>query len=212
MLKQTIIAFGFLFLLTGCTNQAPVDNITSTNKPSNDIIMENPLPPAQQPNLLDKFSQAIIHTNVGDITLEFYQDDSPITVNNWFYLASIGFYDNTKWHRVIPDFMIQGGDPISKTDKTNLYGTGGPGYRFTDEFNNHKLVKGSLAMANSGANTNGSQFFIVTADSTPWLDGQHTNFGKVIDGLDVAEKISKTARDVNDKPLSDIIINTIELK
>ncbi|MCX6798175.1 MAG: peptidylprolyl isomerase [Candidatus Falkowbacteria bacterium] len=143
-------------------------------------------------------------TSLGKITLKFYNDESPITVNNFMNLAQKGFYDNVIFHRVIKDFMIQGGDPTGT-------GMGGPAYQFADEFNAHKLVAGSLAMANSGPNTNGSQFFIVTAAATPWLDGVHTNFGEVVAGMDVVNKISNTAVDGNDKPLTEVKITKIEL-
>src|SRR3989338_3931145 len=126
-------------------------------------------------------------------------------------LAQAGFYDGTKFHRVIKDFMIQGGDPLSKDDDPSNDGQGGPGYKFQDEINRHKLVKGSLAMANSGPNTNGSQFFIVTKDSTPWLDGKHTNFGYVTAGLDIVEKVEKVEVSENDRPIEDVVINGIEL-
>ncbi len=162
-------------------------------------------------NLREQYSQATIKTNYGDITVKFYGDDSPVTVNNFLKLASSGFYDNTKFHRVIKDFMIQGGDPLSKEANTSLYGTGGPGYQFADEFNSHKLVLGSLAMANSGPNTNGSQFFIVTASETPWLDGRHTNFGEVVSGLEVVKKIEAVTTGANDRPLEDVVITSIEL-
>jgi cyclophilin family peptidyl-prolyl cis-trans isomerase len=126
-------------------------------------------------------------------------------------LAEKGFYNGTKFHRVIKGFMIQGGDPNSKNDDWSTHGFGGPGYNFKDEFNSHKLVKGSLAMANSGPNTNGSQFFIVTADSTPWLDGKHTNFGEVVEGMDIVLKIEAVKVNENDHPIEDVIVNNIEL-
>lgn len=169
------------------------------------------LSPDQQPNLLKDYSQALIKTNYGDIKVKFYATESPMTVNNFLYLAKEGFYNGVKFHRVIKDFMIQGGDPLSKEADKSVWGTGGPEYRFTDEFNNHKLVAGSLAMANAGANTNGSQFFIVTAPETPWLDGHHTNFGEVVAGMDVVKKIEATDTGVNDRPLVDVVISSIEL-
>ena len=184
-------------------------------KESNNKINKNNMQKNNQQQLKDltkQYSQAIIKTNLGDITVKFYSEDSPITVNNFLNLAKNGFYNNTKFHRVIKDFMIQGGDPLSKEDSmTSRWGTGGPGYKFQDEFNNHKLVKGSLAMANSGPNTNGSQFFIVTAEATPWLDGKHTNFGEVINGMDVVEKIEASKTGAQDRPLKNIVINSIEL-
>ncbi|MDD4271772.1 MAG: peptidylprolyl isomerase [Patescibacteria group bacterium] len=168
-------------------------------------------PAGRLEDLAAQFNSAIIRTNFGDITVKFYAQESPITVNNFLNLAKAGFYNGTKFHRVIKDFMIQGGDPLSKDDDWSNDGTGGPGYQFQDEINQHKLVKGSLAMANSGANTNGSQFFIVTAAATSWLDGKHTNFGYVSNGLDVVEKIEKVSVNENSHPTEDIIINSIEL-
>jgi len=180
-------------------------NIDSSATSSNRVI------PGQE-DLYQKYKEAIVKTNYGDITVEFYGDDSPITVNNFMNLASDGFYKNTRFHRVIEDFMIQGGDPNSKGKDVSSYGTGGPGYKFDDEFNNHKLVRGSLAMANSGPNTNGSQFFIVTKEATPWLDGVHTNFGRVISGMKVADKIESLETNESGLPAKDVIIKSIELK
>lgn len=158
-------------------------------------------------------TKAIITTNLGSFTVEFYIQDAPKTVENFIKLAKQGFYDNTKFHRIIKDFMIQAGDPLSKDDSLkNRWGTGGPGYAFEDEFNGRKLVKGSLAMANSGPNTNGSQFFIVTAEATPWLDGKHTNFGRVIDGLSVISRIESAKTEGSDRPIENIIIEKIDLK
>ncbi len=162
-------------------------------------------------DLASLYSKARIKTNQGDIVVEFYVNDSPFTINNFMNLAKVGFYDGTKFHRVIKSFMIQGGDPNSKGTNTGLYGTGGPGYKFDDEFNGHKLVRGSLAMANSGPNTNGSQFFIVTTAATPHLDGLHVNFGRVVAGMDVVDMIESTKTGQNDLPLNDMIINSIEL-
>jgi len=158
-------------------------------------------------------SGAVIKTNLGDITIEFFGSDSPKTVENFVKLSNDGFYNGTRFHRVIKDFMIQGGDPLSKDDnKKSMWGTGDPGYKFEDEFNSHKIVKGSLAMANSGPNTNGSQFFIVTAQATPWLDGKHTNFGQVTAGMDVVEKIENVVTEGSDRPVEDVTIISIELK
>ena len=167
--------------------------------------------PDKQEDLLAEYSQALIKTNYGDIQVKFYSDLAPVTVNNFLNLAKNGFYNGTKFHRVIKDFMIQGGDPLSKGNEVALYGTGGPGYQFADEFNNRPLVSGSLAMANSGPNTNGSQFFIVTAPETPWLDGRHTNFGEVVSGLEVVKQIEATATGANDRPLDAVVINSLEL-
>lgn len=165
-----------------------------------------------QKDLAAEYSQAIIKTSLGNITVKFYSDESPITVNNFMNLAQQGFYNGTKFHRVIKDFMIQGGDPNSKGTDTMTYGTGGPGYKFADEFNNHKLVAGSLAMANAGPGTNGSQFFIVTATETPWLDGHHTNFGEVTDGMDIVKKIEGVETGARDIPVTAVTVNSVELK
>jgi peptidyl-prolyl cis-trans isomerase B (cyclophilin B) len=145
-----------------------------------------------------------LQTNKGAIEFELFDDDAPKTVANFLKLARDGFYDGVIFHRVIPDFMIQGGDPTGT-------GTGGPGYQFEDEFNDNKVVRGALAMANAGPNTNGSQFFIVTAEATPWLDGKHTVFGRVTDGMDVVDEIENVDTDANDKPRNDVTIERVEL-
>ncbi|MEK7120847.1 MAG: peptidylprolyl isomerase, partial [Patescibacteria group bacterium] len=131
---------------------------------------------------------------------------------NFLKLANEGFYDGTKFHRVIKDFMIQGGDPNSKGDNKSTYGMGGPGYMFADEPYTTKLEKGIVAMANSGPDTNGSQFFIITADATPWLQGKHTAFGKVISGMDVVEKIEEVVVDKKDIPVQDIVLEGVLIK
>lgn len=153
-----------------------------------------------------------IQTNLGTIEVELYTDESPATTNNFMQLAHEGFYDSIKFHRIIADFMIQGGDPNSKDDNSpETWGTGGPGYLFPDEINTKKLVRGSLAMANSGPNTNGSQFFIVTKEETSWLDGMHTNFGFVTKGMDVVEKIEAVPTGPTDRPLDPVIIEKMTL-
>ncbi|PLX22150.1 peptidylprolyl isomerase [Candidatus Parcubacteria bacterium] len=162
-------------------------------------------------SLSNSFNGAILKTNLGDIKVKFFSEESPNTVNNFLQLAKSGFYDKTKFHRVISGFMIQGGDPNSKDDNWADDGTGGPGYKFADEFNSKKLVAGNLAMANSGPNTNGSQFFIVTAQATPWLDGRHTNFGEVVEGMPVVKMIEAVKTNERDHPMDDVIINSIEL-
>ncbi len=227
------ILIGFLPLL-GCTpkNQSidlntelPVDLTTPTTDMDNN---QNSAATSSEPNadtasqtayatlpgqldLAKTYQSAIINTNYGAITVKFYRQESPKTVNNFMNLAQKGFYNNTKFHRVIKDFMIQGGDPNTKTKDTATYGMGGPEYKFADEFNNHKLVRGSLAMANSGPDTNGSQFFIVTAESTPWLDGHHTNFGQVTSGMAVVDKIEALPGNANNLPNSEVIIKSIQL-
>ena len=148
--------------------------------------------------------QARLNTNHGAIELELFPDDAPKTVDNFVKLARDGFYDGVIFHRVIPDFMIQGGDPTGT-------GTGGPGYTFEDEFNDRKVERGALAMANAGPNTNGSQFFIVTTEAAPWLDGKHTVFGRVSAGMDVADTISELPRDARDKPRDDVVIESVSV-
>src|SRR5690349_10727938 len=150
-------------------------------------------------------SQATLKTNAGEIVVELFDDDAPETVANFRKLAEDGFYDGLVFHRVIPDFMIQGGCPEGT-------GRGGPGYTFEDEINQHKVVRGALAMANAGPNTNGSQFFIVTTEAAPWLDGKHTVFGEVRDGMDVVNRIGTTQTDGRDRPVEPIGIETIELE
>ena len=147
---------------------------------------------------------AVMHTNHGDITIELFDDDAPKTVENFKKLAGDNFYDGVIFHRVIKDFMIQGGDPTGT-------GTGGPGYTFEDEFNDNKVVRGALAMANAGPNTNGSQFFIVTVDAAPWLDGKHTVFGRVADGMEVVDKIEGSETDGRDKPREEARIESVTL-
>jgi peptidyl-prolyl cis-trans isomerase B (cyclophilin B) len=145
-----------------------------------------------------------MHTSHGIIELELFDEDAPKTVANFRKLAGERFYDGVIFHRVIPDFMIQGGDPKGT-------GTGGPGYTFEDEINEHKVVRGALAMANAGPNTNGSQFFIVTVDSAPWLDGKHTVFGRVIGGMDAVDSIEAVPTGARDRPLDPPVIESIEL-
>jgi peptidyl-prolyl cis-trans isomerase B (cyclophilin B) len=147
-------------------------------------------------------SKAILHTNHGDITVELFDEDAPKTVENFTKLAADDFYNGVIFHRVIKDFMIQGGDPTGT-------GRGGPGYTFDDEQNDKKIVRGALAMANAGPNTNGSQFFIVTTDAAPWLDGKHTVFGQVVDGMDVVDKIEGGDTDQNDRPKQDAVIESV---
>ncbi len=236
-LKKYLLLFALLFTLSACSSTTGVLN--EKNAPSelnnyNDNEITGKLnelrkdsetkkaPEAQvkktvkepEIKLLDlnkDFNGIIMKTNMGDIKIKLYGEDSPLTVNNFLNLAQKGFYDKTKFHRVISKFMIQGGDPNSKDDNWADDGTGGPGYKFSDEFNTHKLVKGSLAMANSGPNTNGSQFFIVTAESTPWLDGKHTNFGEVVEGMDVVDAIEAVEKNERDHPIEDVTINSMEL-
>jgi cyclophilin family peptidyl-prolyl cis-trans isomerase len=149
-------------------------------------------------------SRATLHTNAGPVTVELFDEDAPKTVENFRRLSGDGFYDGLTFHRVIKDFMIQGGCPEGT-------GVGGPGYTFEDEPNHHRVVRGALAMANAGPNTNGSQFFVVTADECPWLDGRHTVFGQVAEGMDVVDKLESTDTDAQDRPLQPQVIERVEL-
>jgi peptidyl-prolyl cis-trans isomerase B (cyclophilin B) len=149
-------------------------------------------------------TKATLHTNHGAIDVDLFDDDAPKTVENFRKLSGEGFYDGLTFPRVIPDFMIQAGCPYGT-------GTGGPGYQFEDEFNDHKVVRGALAMANAGPNTNGSQFFIVTTGAAPWLDGKHTVFGEVATGMDVVDSISAVETDARDKPAQPVTIERVEL-
>jgi peptidyl-prolyl cis-trans isomerase B (cyclophilin B) len=149
-------------------------------------------------------SEATLHTSAGPITVSFFDEDAPKTVENFRKLASDGFYDGLIFHRVIKDFMIQGGCPEGT-------GTGGPGYTFEDEINDHKIVRGALAMANAGPDTNGSQFFIVTTDAAPWLDGKHTVFGEITEGMDTVDTIEGTETGSGDRPSEPQVIERVEL-
>jgi cyclophilin family peptidyl-prolyl cis-trans isomerase len=159
------------------------------------------LPPAAAP---DARYTAVMETSAGEIRLELWPEVAPQTVGNFVGLAREGFYDGTIFHRVIRDFMIQGGCPKGT-------GTGGPGYDFADEINDRKLVRGTLAMANAGPNTNGSQFFIVTTDAAPWLDGKHTVFGEVSSGMDAVDAIEGAETGAGDRPTEPQVIERVEL-
>ncbi len=176
-------------------SQNALSNMTiKTNKKENPIIL--------------------MKTNYGNIKLELFAKDAPETVANFLKLSTDGFYDGVRFHRVIKDFMIQGGDPNSKDDDWSNDGIGGPGYSFKDEINSHKIIRGVLAMANAGPNTNGSQFFIVTAQSAPWLDGKHTVFGRVVEGMNVVDKIENAPTDKmrGDHPIENITIENITIE
>jgi cyclophilin family peptidyl-prolyl cis-trans isomerase len=203
------------------TTSAPVETsaVTDANQATateTSAVTNTIMSPDKQEDLTKTYSQAILKTSVGNITLKFYPSETPMTVNNFLNLANAGFYNGTKFHRVMKDFMIQGGDPLTKGTDASSYGTGGPGYQFKNEYGTHKLVAGSIAMANAGVDTNGSQFFIVTASSTPFLDGSYTNFGEVTDGMDVVRKIENSAvkQSANGEmsvPVDYITINSVEL-
>jgi peptidyl-prolyl cis-trans isomerase B (cyclophilin B) len=149
-------------------------------------------------------SQVTLHTNHGPIAVELFDEDAPKTVENFLKLSRDNFYDGVIFHRIIKDFMIQGGDPEGT-------GTGGPGYTFEDEFNQHKVERGALAMANAGPNTNGSQFFIVTTGAAPWLDGKHTVFGKVTAGMEAVDAIEGMETDAQDRPAEPVVIERVEV-
>jgi len=180
----------------------PEISIETTPKNTPENIVEN----------INNNPIALMKTNFGDIKLELFSKDAPKTVENFISLSESAFYEGVKFHRVIRDFMIQGGDPNSKDDDWSNDGMGGPGYTFEDEINKHKVVRGALAMANSGPDTNGSQFFIVTAEATPWLDGKHTVFGRVVEGLDIVSKIESVETNQNDHPTTDVVIASIEIQ
>ena len=149
-------------------------------------------------------SQATLQTSAGKIVIELHDDDAPKTVENFRKLAADGFYDDLVFHRIIPDFMIQGGCPEGS-------GRGGPGYTFEDEINKHKIVRGAIAMANAGPNTNGSQFFI-TVEPTPWLNGRHTIFGEVTAGFEVVDKIANVIpKGDGDRPKTDVVIKKLTI-
>jgi cyclophilin family peptidyl-prolyl cis-trans isomerase len=152
-----------------------------------------------------QMSTATMKTTEGEIVFELFDEDAPKTVENFKKLAGDGFYDGLTFHRVIKDFMIQGGCPQGT-------GTGGPGYTFEDEINSHKIVRGALAMANAGPDTNGSQFFIVTANACPWLDGKHTVFGQVQSGMDVVDKLEAVQTDGRDQPVEPVGIASVEVE
>jgi cyclophilin family peptidyl-prolyl cis-trans isomerase len=213
-MKRLLFLLATIMFLSGCAGQnvaQPEKKTEAAPQQKNMNNVASKIDPNSFEDLTKEYKGAILKTTQGDIEVEFYVSESPFTVNNFLNLAKIGFYDGTSFHRVIKDFMIQGGDPNSKDDDWSNDGRGNPGYRFADEFNSHPLVVGSLAMANSGPDTNGSQFFIVTAESTPWLDGKHTNFGSVIKGMDVVKAIENLEVNENDHPLTDAKIDSIEL-
>ncbi len=193
------------------TSQSGVTSQTGTHTTTSSTT---PMSTTTNSSLPEKVTSATLTTNKGVIEITF-ATNTPLTVENFAKLSISGFYNGTRFHRVIPDFMIQGGDPFSKdVAKKSQWGTGGPGYTFADEFHsNDSFTKGVVAMANSGPNTNGSQFFIVTAQAgTPWLAGKHTIFGHVTKGMDVALAIQNMQRDGSDRPLQDVVIEKVEIR
>lgn len=196
-MKKICIALliGLVVFAMGCSDKEKTkeDNKMTWNSPPEMKIDKN------------KNYTAVLDTNLGKIKIKLFAKDAPKTVNNFVFISKEGFYDGVIFHRVIKEFMIQGGDPEGT-------GGGGPGYKFEDEINSIKIVRGKLAMANAGPNTNGSQFFIVTTQATPWLDGKHTVFGEVVEGMSVVDKIEGTDTGTNDKPVNDITINKVTIE
>lgn len=191
------------------TTQGNTETRSAYDTFSDDVInrvqtMDKEITPITKP------VKVTLKTTMGDIVMELYGTDAPKTVGNFVKLAESNFYDGTTFHRVIPNFMIQGGDPTSlDPNARQFHGTGGPGYTFEDEINSRKIVRGSVAMANGGPDTNGSQFFIVTAEATPHLDGVHTNFGQVTEGMDIVDAISNVQRDQRDNPVERVVIEDV---
>ncbi len=201
MKKILVFTIVIVLLLAGCNHTNDVEEEQSTTSTKEAETMTEV--PKMQIDKNKKYS-AKMETSAGDIELTLFAKDAPKTVNNFVVLSKKGFYDGTIFHRIIPDFMVQRGDPEGN-------GTGGPGYQFEDEINSIKLTQGKLAMANAGPDTNGSQFFIITAKETAWLDGKHTVFGEASKGMDVVLKISEAETGQNDKPLEDIILKKVTI-
>ncbi len=208
-----VVAAGLVYILRPSTDPdlsfnpllpspSPIDNTIHLGTPKSKISI---------PSIAQKVDVTLV-TSLGNIDLTLDGTVAPFTVGNFVQLAKKDFYDGTTWHRVIPDFMIQGGDPLSIDPNLKArHGTGGPGYKFKDEINDNKMVRGAIAMANSGPNTNGSQFFIVVGEAFPHLDGKHTVFGVVTAGMDVVDKIAAVPKDAADNPLEPVIITDIKI-
>lgn len=208
-----LVTVGYLLTVKTLSPKAP-NQVLSSVVPSATVAPVNTLTTTPMPIIepINKKVNVKLETTMGNIDLELDGNSAPTTVGNFVSLAKKGFYDGTIFHRVIPNFMIQGGDPLSKDQKNRpMMGTGGPGYEFEDEINPNKLVRGTIAMANSGPDSNGSQFFIVVAPSTPWLDGKHTYFGKVLSGMDIVDKIVSVTKDENDNPVEPIVISKVSV-
>ncbi len=192
-----------IFALASCSQKASA-NANSTNENNNEILKKG--------ESMDNNEHLFIETNLGTIEIEFYPDKAPNHVAAIKKLASEGFYDGTKFHRVIPGFMIQGGDPNSKSDDKSMHGMGGPGFNINAEFNDISHKRGIASMARSQhPDSAGSQFFIMVADG-PFLDGQYTVWGNVVSGMDIADKIVASPRDANDNPNTPVIMNKVYVK
>lgn len=212
-MKKTAIVFlaALAFAGASCdkTQQQTSDAYYSNEQtqPPAPQIIETPM---QEPE--DKSGPIVIlKTDLGEITLQLFENAAPKTVENFVTLAEKDFYDGIQFHRIIKDFMIQGGDPLSKSEPQNyaMHGRGGPGYQFEDEINGFKIVRGRIAMANAGPDTNGSQFFIVTTPAAEWLDGRHTVFGEVIKGMDVVDAIENVETNAADHPVNPLKIQDV---
>lgn len=213
-MKKLIILIVFTLSLTACAVKEPADQILSVEENQTATVDQTQIaPPTQEDaDALPEQASVIIKTNKGDITIELLPKSAPLTVVNFLNLARAGFYNNIKFHRVIPNFMIQTGDPKSKDENWYDDGTGGPGYYFADEVSfDDQLARGTVAMANAGPNTNGSQFFIVTAEAVPWLNGRHTIFGKIVEGMEAVDAIEQV-RTTGDQgqppnhPVEDVVV------
>lgn len=216
-LKQIVVSILALALLAGviifATNnsedkQMIEEEQISTETSQNSDVVQNNTTEINENNM-----KATIQTNKGTIVLELYSEQTPNTAGNFEKLAKAGFYDGTKFHRVIDGFMIQGGDPQTKDDSLKMmWGTGGPGYQFADEIvPGLSNVTGTISMANAGPNTNGSQFFINVADNV-FLDGKHAVFGKVVEGMDVVMAISKSAKNERDVPVEAVVLEKVTVE
>jgi cyclophilin family peptidyl-prolyl cis-trans isomerase len=209
-----VVIFGTVYILRPMAEPSLSTSPVSTSTPIDNTVKV----PAEtiNPQEIKPISQKVavtLKTSMGDIGLELDGTAAPFTVGNFVYLAQKDFYDNTTFHRVLPAFMIQGGDPLSRDPLSRArHGTGGPGYQFPDEANNRKIVRGAVAMANAGPGTNGSQFFIVVGQAFPHLDGKHTNFGTVTSGMEVVDKIVAVPRDANDNPTQPVIIQDVVIQ
>lgn len=218
-ITSVLLVLAFLIVIGGAVyilRPAPELELTTTPMPTPvatpiDNTMQlgaTPTPPSVTP--INQVVQVTLKTSQGDIALTLDGTAAPLTVGNFVFLAQQNFYDGTTFHRVIPDFMIQGGDPLSKDPARRAqHGTGGPGYTFPDEINQHKIVRGALAMANAGPGTNGSQFFIVTGAAFPHLDGKHTVFGQVTSGMEIVDAISQVPQDAGNNPTTPIVITDV---